>query len=66
LTTRGKPAIGGITGTAVAYGTVDLDTTQVGDLYLIGNCVGCVEIQEPVTIVAGEDREFAFEFVLVA
>src|ERR1039458_8634738 len=41
LTTRGKPAIGGITGTAVAYGTVDLDTTQVGDLYLIGNCVGC-------------------------
>jgi hypothetical protein len=65
LTARGKIAKQGVTATILANGVVVLSTTQEGVVVLTGKCVGCVDINQPVTIVPGTNQAFAFAFVLV-
>ena len=57
-------AVQGVSGIVDAHGTLDLETTQVGDLFLICEQTGCDKLVYPITIVAGEDMSITVRLVL--
>jgi len=59
------PALQGASGITNAHGVVDLETTQTGDLFLIGELATCVKSITPITIVAGTDQSLTVLITLL-
>ncbi|MEI8202071.1 MAG: hypothetical protein WCH34_03610 [Bacteroidota bacterium] len=57
------PAKIGVKGKVDSHGALLLETTQTGNLFIVGTCPGCKDVAYPIKIVKGEDVSVTIHFV---